>query len=69
MAMLCGEETCVPGQNECSKDYLPSMGFQDIAFEEKFRIVFAISWDVRRSYRTIDLSIAADASIDVSIWL
>ena len=46
-----------------------SIGFHEIAFEAKFRVVLARGIDVRRSYSTIDRSVAADARMEVSIWL
>jgi hypothetical protein len=48
---------------------LTSIGFQDMAFEAKLRIVFAIGIEVLRSYSTIPLSVDVDARIEVSIWL
>jgi hypothetical protein len=43
------------------------MGFHEIEFEAKFKTVFASGIDVRKSYKMIDLSVAAEASIEVSV--
>lgn len=46
-----------------------SIGFQDMAFEAKFSMVFATGIDVLRSYNTMDRSVAVDAKIEVSTGL
>jgi hypothetical protein len=50
MDMLQGE-SCPRTAKEIdrAKNYLPSIGFHEIEFAEKFRIVLASSLDVRRS--------------------
>ena len=49
--------------------FIASIGFHDIAFPGNFKIVLARGMDVRKSYRTIDLSVAAEPRIEVSIGL
>ncbi len=48
---------------------MASMGFHEIALDASRSTDRAIGEDVRRSYRTMDLSLAADARIEVSVWL
>ena len=46
-----------------------SMGFQEIELDASRRIVFDKGEEVRRSYNTMERSVAAEARIEVSVWL
>ena len=48
---------------------IASIGFHEMALEERRKTDFARGEEVRRSKRQMDRSVAADAKIDVSIWL
>ena len=45
-----------------------SMGFQDMALFARPKVIFESGEEVRKSWRTMDLSVAHDPRMLVSVW-